>query len=567
VATTTPGDDIGDKMVCSAACSLVANDFSSNPSIKAPCLGTTAAHHTPPCVTTYMAPSREQNGQGESHARGLGFISTPVNVMTQAADAGIQSLEAGIQSLVASTEVGAKSLIASTQSSANSLMASTGAGAKSLMESAEAGAKSLIASTEIGAKSLVASTEAGMSLVASTEAGVKSLVVSTEAGVKSLVVSTEAVLDGVGAKLAFRSPGGRRPSSRRMGHALSRMSIRDAVERATLAAPPNRIVRARGFVKRGLRVLDVFFGAMSVLYLLLIVFDMLLEGIEGNSCQCHTARPLFDPSASVGVGLSSGCVTTDAMGSMYGPWFEFFKPADLAFLCFFTLEICARLFVNGAPYLTSSPLNAVDAAAIATSLVLDVLSLLPTLDVWDTEVIRLFRIFRVVKVLSVYTRVQQLQKVHKGATALSHAHNPPTCNWETAPRINGFGKAKTYACFLSHYKIEAGMCARYVHDMMQRMLNGVPVFLDSTELTDLNAIFENGVLKCETLAVFLTDSVFTRPWCLLEIFEAHRHGIPIILLAAHGTSSSTSDVLGKAEQFIERLEDNLNPEILKQIEP
>ena len=109
--------------------------------------------------------------------------------------------------------------------------------------------------------------------------------------------------------------------------------------------------------------------------------------------------------------------------------------------------------------------------------------------------------------------------------------------------------------------------ARYVHDMMQRMLNGVPVFLDSTELTDLNAIFENGVLKCETLAVFLTDSVFTRPWCLLEIFEAHRHGIPIILLAAHGTSSSTSDVLGKAEQFIERLEDNLNPEILKQIEP
>ena len=39
-----------------------------------------------------------------------------------------------------------------------------------------------------------------------------------------------------------------------------------------------------------------------------------------------------------------------------------------------------------------------------------------------------------------------------------------------------------YACFLSHYKMEAASDARYIHDMLRKMLQS-PVFLDVTDPT------------------------------------------------------------------------------------
>ena len=45
--------------------------------------------------------------------------------------------------------------------------------------------------------------------------------------------------------------------------------------------------------------------------------------------------------------------------------------------------------------------------------------------------------------------------------------NPPTCNW--SPSGN-------YACFLSHFKQEAGSDARYLNDLLQRVLGATNVY-------------------------------------------------------------------------------------------
>ena len=56
---------------------------------------------------------------------------------------------------------------------------------------------------------------------------------------------------------------------------------------------------------------------------------------------------------------------------------------------------------------------------------------------------------------------------------------PPSTCWVPAA-------ANRFACFLSHFKAESGSDARYLRDLLQRML-GCPVFLDSSDLTDLRA--------------------------------------------------------------------------------
>ena len=53
--------------------------------------------------------------------------------------------------------------------------------------------------------------------------------------------------------------------------------------------------------------------------------------------------------------------------------------------------------------------------------------------------------------------------------------NTPTFNWD--PTGN-------FCCFLSHYKMEAASDARYMHDVLCKMLK-CPVYLDSSTLSDL----------------------------------------------------------------------------------
>eukprot|EP00966_Prymnesium_polylepis_P082686 1914658-Prymnesium_polylepis.1 len=56
-----------------------------------------------------------------------------------------------------------------------------------------------------------------------------------------------------------------------------------------------------------------------------------------------------------------------------------------------------------------------------------------------------------------------------------------------------------YACFLTHYKMECASEARYMHDVLRKMLRA-PVFLDSSALNDLRNLVAEGVHKSDTPA-------------------------------------------------------------------
>ena len=104
----------------------------------------------------------------------------------------------------------------------------------------------------------------------------------------------------------------------------------------------------------------------------------------------------------------------------------------------------------------------------------------------------------------------------------------PTTKWHLAD-------GQKFACFLSHYKIEAGAEARYLHETLNAIMDGGDqmhdaAYLDSADLADLRELFTVGIGKSEVLVLLLTDGLLTRPWCLLEIREAVVMQKPIVLL-------------------------------------
>ena len=62
-----------------------------------------------------------------------------------------------------------------------------------------------------------------------------------------------------------------------------------------------------------------------------------------------------------------------------------------------------------------------------------------------------------------------------------------------------------------------------------------PVFLDSTDADDIDTILSDGVARSDCLLLLQTGAVLTRPWVLLEIFEAVRLHIPIVTLHIAGS--------------------------------
>ncbi|KAL1524680.1 hypothetical protein AB1Y20_019566 [Prymnesium parvum] len=85
-----------------------------------------------------------------------------------------------------------------------------------------------------------------------------------------------------------------------------------------------------------------------------------------------------------------------------------------------------------------------------------------------------------------YMRANQLRLANRWSVCTM---NPPSVKWKP----DGI-----YAAFLSHYKNEAASDARYMHDMLRKMLKA-PVFLDSSSLSDLRDLITEGVHKSDTL--------------------------------------------------------------------
>mmetsp|Transcript_21131 Transcript_21131/g.45962 ORF Transcript_21131/g.45962 Transcript_21131/m.45962 type:complete len:749 (+) Transcript_21131:79-2325(+) len=135
--------------------------------------------------------------------------------------------------------------------------------------------------------------------------------------------------------------------------------------------------------------------------------------------------------------------------------------------------------------------------------------------------------------------------------------NPPTTKWVTKNKDG-------VACFLSHYKLEAGSDARYLHDLLQRMLTA-NVFLDSNDLTDLRALFSH-VQLADVLVLLATEGVLLRPWCLLELYQAYKLGIPILIMEVDAPRHRFDKTAAK--RFLRNLEvdlPQLNPGAIEEI--
>jgi len=93
-----------------------------------------------------------------------------------------------------------------------------------------------------------------------------------------------------------------------------------------------------------------------------------------------------------------------------------------------------------------------------------------------------------------------------------------------------------------------------------------PIFLDSSSLNDLRELISDGLHNSDVFVLILTDGVLTRPWCLLEVFEAKTRGVPIVLLDVIGGGFD----VGRMQAYISDLETKMgatNPtglELLKQ---
>lgn len=127
-----------------------------------------------------------------------------------------------------------------------------------------------------------------------------------------------------------------------------------------------------------------------------------------------------------------------------------------------------------------------------------------------------------------------------------------SCATMDPPVVKKWEAREIYACFLSHYKMEAAADARYMHDTLRKMLR-CPVFLDSSALNDLRELISEGLSKSETLLLLATRGVLTRPWCLIELFEAARKGKPIIVLQISNGGFAFSEAL----RFLANLEEEM----------
>ena len=120
---------------------------------------------------------------------------------------------------------------------------------------------------------------------------------------------------------------------------------------------------------------------------------------------------------------------------------------------------------------------------------------------------------------------------------------PPTVKWPGE---------KSYACFLSHYKMEAASDARLMHDMLAKMLR-YPVFLDSSNLTDLRQLITDGVADSDVILLLGTKGLFTRPWCLLEIVHSARLKVPTIIVEIKNSGFDAEE----SQRYIDHLEETM----------
>jgi len=94
---------------------------------------------------------------------------------------------------------------------------------------------------------------------------------------------------------------------------------------------------------------------------------------------------------------------------------------------------------------------------------------------------------------------------------------------EPTPGARG---GKRWAAFISHFKVEAAMEARFLQTELEVLL-GRKCFLDSDDLRDLRHL-QQSVRDSDCLIIVQSKSILSRPYCLLEMVTAIEARVPIV---------------------------------------
>ena len=262
---------------------------------------------------------------------------------------------------------------------------------------------------------------------------------------------------------------------------------------------------------------------LSVIYLLIIIADMLLQELVPQQCGAE---------ASSEIKL----------------WKFIYDKADLSFLIFFACEIILRLIAEGFRAYFKSPLNCIDSCTVSSSLVIAVLSTQFD-DLSSFGVLRLFRLTRIVKMVGAYNRLITMRdrwrtrmwerRIHKSEakSALIWRDSGDLVKCEP-PRAGEDG----FHLFLSHKWTHAQDNAVSIKTALSNLVPSCRTFLDVDDLENMKDL-EIHVRRSDVFVVIVTDKCVPRtarhfpkphtpyPCCPMP-HTMHRKGIALRTLRA-----------------------------------
>eukprot|EP01047_Picozoa_sp_COSAG01_P013587 COSAG01_NODE_643_length_14566_cov_31.994194_4_plen_476_part_00 len=126
--------------------------------------------------------------------------------------------------------------------------------------------------------------------------------------------------------------------------------------------------------------------------------------------------------------------------------------------------------------------------------------------------------------------------------------------------IEGWYVRGKHAVFLSHFKDEAASEARILKLELVRSLRTKAdrVFLDSDNLSDLRNLLQC-VIESDAVMLLYTDGVLSRPWCLLELYTAAKHNVPIIVVRVDNTFAGDISKISNILDGLPAYLDSTNP--------
>eukprot|EP00435_Cladocopium_sp_Y103_P010730 s2299_g2.t2 len=93
--------------------------------------------------------------------------------------------------------------------------------------------------------------------------------------------------------------------------------------------------------------------------------------------------------------------------------------------------------------------------------------------------------------------------------------------------------SRTYGIFLSHHKLGAAVLARWFKMMLNEYVTD-RIFLDSDDVSKLDAILDVTSWDTENVVVLMTSETMKRMWCAAEVASAWDSGTKLVLVSCDG---------------------------------